>query len=86
MTDRPVRPPKTHAAAGARLVVAGVAALAGLGLVGAMAAAAQIGADPPTPEVIHRVVLIDGQSVDGENPLPAPVAASAEPQAESSGS
>lgn len=65
-TSRPApRPRRKHAASGARILTAGLAAGAGLGLVGAMTASAQ-SAGPPTADAsVRRVVVLDGTSATG---------------------
>lgn len=65
MTTEPAtagpRPRRKHAATGGRIMVAGVAASAGLLMVGAMVAAARTEAS--APQVVQRVVVIETPAV-----------------------
>lgn len=62
------RPRRRHAAAGARWTVGGLALGAGLGMIGAMGAAASstVEAPPEARRIIHRVVVADapGEALD----------------------
>ena len=52
-------PKRGHAAQGARIVVAGLAAGTGLGLIGAMSAAARSSAPTAAPAPVRRVIVVD---------------------------
>jgi hypothetical protein len=70
----PARPTRKrgHAALGGRILVAGLAAGSGLGLVGAMSAAARSSTPTAAADPVHRVIVVDRTT---EAP-PAPDAAS----------
>jgi hypothetical protein len=66
----PARPTPTrgHAARGSRIVVAGLAAGAGLGLVGAMSAAARSSTQTVAAEPVRRVIVVDRTAGSGTSP------------------
>lgn len=72
-------PERGHAARGGRIVVAGLAAGASLGLVGAMSAAARSSSETAAAEPVRRVIVVDRTTADGASPAAPQGAGSAQP-------